>query len=155
MRPLARPSRRGVDNNVKLQEIWENVGWIHQTQNRNGVLGNSIMNIRVPQNTEYFLTRTEPVPFSLRTLFNGISYFVAWLVYLSKCRTCGPQVGTTGPQRTHRQSYGVSWRNKYSSVLPGRFLLAREHYVELHRWRGLLGSAQSCSDRPWGPLLTA
>lgn len=149
----ARPSRRWERYNVKLQEVWENVGWIHQTQNRNRVLVNTITNIGVQQNTGYFLTSWEPVPFSLRTLFNGFSYFVAWLVYLSKCTTCGPQGGTTGPQRTHRQSYGVSWRNKNSSVLPGRFLLARGHYVELHRWLGLLGSARSCEtdlgDRSW------
>jgi len=51
MRPLARPSRRGERYNVKLHKVWENVGWIHQTQNRNRVLVNTITNIRVPQNT--------------------------------------------------------------------------------------------------------
>jgi hypothetical protein len=34
MRPLARPSRRREDNKVNLTEIWQNVGLIHLTQNR-------------------------------------------------------------------------------------------------------------------------
>jgi len=56
MRPLARPSRRGERYNVKLQDVWENVRWIHKTQNRNRVLVNTITNVGVPQNTGYFLT---------------------------------------------------------------------------------------------------
>jgi hypothetical protein len=59
-RPLGRPRRRRVDNIKKdLREIgWDGMDWIDLAQDRDQcrALVNRVMNLRVPQNAEKFLS---------------------------------------------------------------------------------------------------
>ena len=76
-RPLGRPRRRWVDNiRTGLQEVGCGyVDWIGLAQDRDGwrKLVNAVMNLRVPQNAENFLTSCKPVSFSRRTSHHGVS----------------------------------------------------------------------------------
>jgi hypothetical protein len=60
MRPLGRPRHRWEDNIRKdLGEIrWEVVDWMHLAQDREQwrTLVNTVMNLRVPYKTEFFVT---------------------------------------------------------------------------------------------------
>jgi hypothetical protein len=47
--------------------------WIGSSWLRIGTLVNAVMNLRVPQNAENFLTSCKPVSFSRRTLLHGVS----------------------------------------------------------------------------------
>jgi hypothetical protein len=59
-RPLGRPRRRWVDSiEMDLREIgWHGVDWIDMAQSRDQwrTLLNTILNLRVPQNAEKFLS---------------------------------------------------------------------------------------------------
>jgi hypothetical protein len=58
-RPLGRPRRRWEDNiKMDLQEVGWDINWIELAHDRDKwwALVNAVMNIRVPQNAENFLT---------------------------------------------------------------------------------------------------
>ena len=63
-----------------------------QDSDRWWTLVNAVMNIRVPKNAGNFLTCWEPVSFSKRTLFHGVSkgcvcnYFFFWVTLLGSVR---------------------------------------------------------------------
>jgi hypothetical protein len=73
---LERPRRRWEDNiKMDLQEVGcEGMDWIElaQVRGRWGALLNAVMNLRVPQHAENFLTSCKPVSFS-RTVLHGVS----------------------------------------------------------------------------------
>ena len=48
--------------------------WINLAQDRGRcpALANAVKNLRVPQNAGNFLTNSEPVSFSIRTLLHGL-----------------------------------------------------------------------------------
>ena len=76
-RPLGRLRRRW-ENNIKiyLQEVGcGGMDWIElaQGRDRRQALVNAAMNIWGPWNAENLLTNWEPVSFSRRTLFHGVS----------------------------------------------------------------------------------
>ena len=59
MGPLERPGRRWKDNNkMDFREVEWGMDWIDLAQNRNRwrALVNAVMNLRVPQNAENFLS---------------------------------------------------------------------------------------------------
>ena len=70
-------TRRWVDNiRMDLQEVGCGyVDWIGLAQGRDRwrSLVSEVMNLRVPQNAENFLTSCKPVSFSRRTLHHGVS----------------------------------------------------------------------------------
>jgi hypothetical protein len=76
-RPLGRPRPRwGEGIKVDLKEVgWVGMDWIDMAQDRNRwrVLVNTVMNLRVPQNAENFLTSWGTVSFSRRTPLHGVS----------------------------------------------------------------------------------
>ena len=76
-RLLGRPRRRWVDNiRMDLQEVGCGyMDWIGLTQDRDRwrTLVSAVMNLRVPWNTENFLTSCKPVSFARRILHHGIS----------------------------------------------------------------------------------
>jgi len=53
----------------------EGMDWIDLVQDRDRwrTIVNEVMNLRVPQNAENFLSSWEPVSFSRRTLLHGVS----------------------------------------------------------------------------------
>jgi hypothetical protein len=58
-RPLGRPRRRWVDSIKWMLEIgWEVVDWIDMAQDRGQrrALGNTVLNLRVPENSGKFLS---------------------------------------------------------------------------------------------------
>jgi hypothetical protein len=59
-RPLGRPRRRWEDNiKMDLQEVgWVDMDWIDMAQDRDRwrAVVNAVMNLRIPQNAEDFLT---------------------------------------------------------------------------------------------------
>jgi len=66
-RPLRRPRRRW-ENNIRMdlkKIVWEGVDWMHLAQNRDQwqALVNTVMNFRVPQKAENFLTRSVTISF--------------------------------------------------------------------------------------------
>ena len=66
------------EDNIKmdLQEVgWGGTGWIDLTQDRDRwrVLVNAVMNLRIPYNVGNFLTSSESVSFSVKTLLHGVS----------------------------------------------------------------------------------
>jgi hypothetical protein len=67
-RPLVRPKCRREDNiKIDLQEVgWGGMDWIELAQ----ALVNAVMNLQVPQDEGNFLTSSEPVSFSRRTLLH-------------------------------------------------------------------------------------
>jgi hypothetical protein len=76
-RILRRPRPRW-ENNIKLdlQEVtYEGMDWINVVQDRDSwrAVVNAVMNLRVPQNAGNFLTSSQSVSFSRRTLLHGVS----------------------------------------------------------------------------------
>jgi len=76
-RPLGRPRRRWEDNiKMDLQEVgrgcWD---WMELAQDRDRwrALVSTVMNFRVPKMREISRLAAEPVSFSRRTLFHGVS----------------------------------------------------------------------------------
>jgi len=69
----------GVDGIIILKWIfrkWDGgLEWIGLAQDRDRwqALENAVMNLPVPQNAGHLLTSLEPVSFSRRTLFHGVS----------------------------------------------------------------------------------
>jgi hypothetical protein len=67
-RPLGRPRRRWVDNiKINLREIgWDGMDWIELAQDRDQWrdLVNTVMNLRVPYNSEEFLSSCKIGSFS-------------------------------------------------------------------------------------------
>jgi hypothetical protein len=66
-RPLRRPRRRW-ENNIRMdlkKIVWEGVDSMHLAQNRDQwqALVNTVMNFRVPQKAENFLTRSVTISF--------------------------------------------------------------------------------------------
>jgi hypothetical protein len=78
-RPLGRTRRRWEDNiRMDLQELeCGGVDWIGLAQDRDGwrALGNAVINFRVPENVENFLTSCKPVSFSTRTLLDRVGKY--------------------------------------------------------------------------------
>jgi hypothetical protein len=79
-RPLER-SRRRMEDNIKIdfKEVgYGDMDWIELTQDRDGwwALVDAVMNLRVQQNSENFLTSCRPVSFSRRALLHGVSKYV-------------------------------------------------------------------------------
>jgi len=76
-RPLGRPRRRWVNNiRMDLQEVGCGyMDWIGLAQDRDRwrTLVSAVMNLRVPRNSENFLTSCKRVSFSRRTLHHGVS----------------------------------------------------------------------------------
>jgi hypothetical protein len=76
-RPLGRPRRRWEDNiKAYLQELeCGSMEWIElaQGRDRGRALVNAVMNLRVPQNAENFLTSCQSISFSRRTLLHEVS----------------------------------------------------------------------------------
>jgi hypothetical protein len=76
-RPLGRPRRRWEDNiKMDLQEVgFGGMNWIELAQDRDRwpALVNAVMSLLVPQNAGNLLTSCNPVSFSRRTLFHGVS----------------------------------------------------------------------------------
>jgi len=60
---------------MDLLEVNWGIDWIDLAQHRDRwwALVNAVMNLRVPQNAENFLTSWKPVNFSRRTLIPGIT----------------------------------------------------------------------------------
>ena len=61
---------------MDLQEVgWRVMDWIDLAQGRDRwrALVNVVMNLRAPLNAGNFLTNSEPLSFSRRTLLHGIS----------------------------------------------------------------------------------
>ena len=77
IRTLGRPRQRWEDNIKKnLKETgWESVDWFHLDQDREKWRSpvNTVMNSWFPQNTWKFLTGSEAIIFSRRTLLTGLS----------------------------------------------------------------------------------
>jgi hypothetical protein len=76
-RPLGRLRRRR-ENNIKmdLRKVGWGVDWTDPAQDRDRwrAVVNAVMNLRVPQNTESFLTSWGLFSFSVRTLVLGVRY---------------------------------------------------------------------------------
>jgi len=76
-RPLGRPRRRWDDNiMMHLQEVGcGGMDWFELAQGRDRwrAIVNAVMNLRVPQNAENFLSSCKTVSFSSRNLFHGVS----------------------------------------------------------------------------------
>ena len=76
-RPLGRPRRRWEDNiKMDLQEVGGGCGdWMELAQDRDRwrALVSTVMNLRVPKIREISWLAAEPVSFSRRTLFHGVS----------------------------------------------------------------------------------
>jgi len=76
-RPLGRPRHRWEDN-IKMDLQEGGCGGMDriklaQDSDRWHALVNMVINLRIPQNTENFLTSLEPVSFSRRTVLYGVS----------------------------------------------------------------------------------
>ena len=76
-RPLGRPRRRWEDNiKMELQEVGGGCGdWMELAQDRDRwrALVSTVMNLRVPKMRGISWLAAEPVSFSRRTLFHGVS----------------------------------------------------------------------------------
>jgi hypothetical protein len=69
-------SRCRWEDNIKmdLQEVGcGGMDWIELAEDRDRLLVNAVMNLRVPQNAGNFLTGYKPVSFSSRTGLHGVS----------------------------------------------------------------------------------
>jgi hypothetical protein len=75
-RPLGRTRWRWEDNiKIDLRKVgWGVMDWIYLAQDRGGwwALVKAVMNLQVPHNVGYFLTSSELVSFSRRTLLHGV-----------------------------------------------------------------------------------
>ena len=73
--PLVRPKRRRKDNiKIDLQEVgWGGMDWIELAQDTETwrALVKAVINLQGPQDEGNFLTSSEPVGFSRRTLLHG------------------------------------------------------------------------------------
>jgi hypothetical protein len=91
-RPLGRPRCMWV-NNIKMglrEIVWGGMGWISLAQDRNRwrTLGNTIPNLRVPQNVGKFPSSCIPGRFSRRAQLLEVRQFATSYIEHTKWKKC-------------------------------------------------------------------
>jgi hypothetical protein len=80
--PLGRPRHRWEDDiKMDIQEMGWGIDWIDLAEDKDRVVVNTVMNLRVPQNAGNFLSSLGRVSLSGRTLLHGV-HLISYLFYV-------------------------------------------------------------------------